>query len=89
MAAWESLPENLKFPPAARVLPETGFVRLSQVLRVIPVGKTTWYAGVKAGHFPSPVPLFERAMGYRVEHIRALIALLSAQNLGPSSKGGA
>ena len=30
------------------VLPETGFVRISEVLKVFPVSKSTWWAGVKA-----------------------------------------
>ena len=34
-------------------IPETGFVRLSQVLAVIPVGKTFWREGVKSGRFPN------------------------------------
>ena len=46
-------------------LPETGFVRLKQIigdptakppiLPIIPVGKSTWWAGVASGRFPAPV----------------------------------
>jgi predicted DNA-binding transcriptional regulator AlpA len=39
------------------VIPETGFVRLSQVLSVIPLGKTCWWKGVKSGRFPKPIKL--------------------------------
>ena len=41
-------------------LPETGFVRLSSILAPtgpIPVGKSTWWAGVKSGRFPKPIKL--------------------------------
>ncbi len=41
-------------------LPETGFVRLKQILGPqgpIPVSKSTWWAGVKAGRYPKPVKL--------------------------------
>ena len=34
-------------------IPETGFMRLPQVLSVIPLGKTCWWEGVKSGRFPS------------------------------------
>jgi predicted DNA-binding transcriptional regulator AlpA len=54
-------------------LPETGFIRLPEILRVIPVGKSTWWAGVKTGRFPKPVKLGPRITAWRVEEIRALI----------------
>lgn len=55
------------------LLPETGFVRLATILRIIPIGKTTWWAGVKSGRFPAAVKLSERTTAWRVEDIRALI----------------
>ena len=58
-------------------IPETGFVRLSQVLSVIPVGKTCWWEGVKSGRFPKPIKLTERCTAWKVEDIRHLIAELS------------
>ncbi|MFO1243225.1 MAG: AlpA family phage regulatory protein [Rickettsiales bacterium] len=57
-------------------LPETGFLRLSEVLRYIPVGKSTWWAGVKSGRYPKAVKLGERITAWRVEDIRALIEKL-------------
>ena len=64
-------------------LPETGYVRLPQILgnptaqppipAVIPVGRSTWWAGVKSGRFPQPVKLGPRTTAWRVEDIRALI----------------
>ena len=58
--------------------PPTGFLRLNQVLKIIPVGKTRWYKGLQSGEFPRPVALGSRAKGYRAEDIRALIDRLSA-----------
>lgn len=55
-------------------LPETGFVRLPNILKIIPVGKTTWWEGVKSGRFPKPVKLGSRVTAWRAEDIRALIA---------------
>ena len=56
-----------------QTLPETGFARLSQVLKIIPVGKTTWWNGVKTGRFPKSVNLGGRITAWRVEDIKALI----------------
>ena len=61
-------------------IPETGFVRLSQVLNVIPVGKTCWWEGVKSGRFPKPIKLTERCTAWRAEDIHELIKALSEQS---------
>ena len=58
-------------------LPQTGFIRLPQVLHVIPVGKSTWWAGVKSGRFPAAVKLGPRTTAWRVEDIRILLETLS------------
>ena len=58
-------------------IPETGFVRLSQVLSVIPLGKTCWWEGVKSGRFPKPVKLSERCTAWRAKDIHDLIKSLS------------
>jgi predicted DNA-binding transcriptional regulator AlpA len=60
------------------IIPETGFVRLSQVLTVIPLGKTCWWEGVKSGRFPKPVKLSARCIAWKAEDIRNLIKELSA-----------
>ncbi|RII26680.1 MAG: transcriptional regulator [Geobacter sp.] len=60
-------------------LPETGFVRLSQIIpSIIPISRSHWWAGVKAGRYPSPVKLSARCTAWRVEDIRALIERLAA-----------
>ncbi len=56
------------------ILPETGFVRLPEVLKVFPVSKSTWWAGVKDGRFPQPVKLGPKISAWRVNDIRELIA---------------
>ncbi|WP_418740853.1 helix-turn-helix transcriptional regulator [Desulfovibrio sp.] len=64
--------------PSVPVLPETGFLRLADVLKIVPVCRTAWYNGVKSGLFPKPVALGKRARGYRAEDLRALIDRLNA-----------
>lgn len=58
----------------AQTLPETGFVRLPDVLRLIPVSRSTWFNWVRDGKAPRGVRLGQRVTAYRVEDIRALIA---------------
>ncbi len=65
-------------------LPEVGYLRLTQIIgdpkrqppipAVIPVGKSTWWQGVRDGRFPQPVKLGPHITAWRVEDIRALIA---------------
>ena len=60
-------------------LPGEGFVRLSQVLKVIPVSRSSWYNGVRAGKYPRPNALDVKTKVYRVEDIRALIDRINGQ----------
>lgn len=60
-------------------LPDTGFLRLSQVLKVFPVSRATWYKGVKAGRYPQPVHLGPRVAAYRAEDIRELVQRVSEE----------
>lgn len=64
-------------------LPSIGYLRLSQILgnknsrppipALIPVGKSTWWEGVKSGRFPKPVKLGPKTTVWRIEDIRQLI----------------
>ena len=75
----DTYPEQIKTP--LNTLPETGLVRLSQILGdkkkgippIIPVSKSTWWAGVKAGRYPKPIKLGERTTCWNVDDIRGLI----------------
>lgn len=68
-------------------LPDEGFVRLPQILgdakhgipATIPVGKSTWWAGVKSGRYPAGVKLGPRCTAWRAADIRELIARLAAE----------
>lgn len=63
----------LETQPNHRLPTEYGFLRLNQILKLIPVGKTTWWNGVKSGRFPKPVKLGERITAWRAEDIRNCI----------------
>lgn len=73
------------------VLPLAGYVRLYQIIgnpkanppipAIIPVSKSSWWAGVKSGRYPMPCKLGPRTTVWRVEEIRALI------EFGPARRG--
>lgn len=50
-----------------------GLLRLPDVLRLFPVGKSTWWAGVASGRFPKPIKFPPRITMWRAEDIYALI----------------
>jgi len=67
-------------------LPTTGYLRLSQIVGkpatkgspaspgLIPVSRSTWWAGVRSGRYPQPTrALGSRITAWAVEDIRALI----------------
>ena len=65
-------------------IPQLGYLRLPQIIGspkanppippLIPIGKSTWWDGVKNGRFPKPVKLGPRTTAWRVEDIRQLLA---------------
>lgn len=72
-------------------LPETGFLRLAEIVgkpatqtapaipAIIPVSKSTWWAGVRSGRYPQPTrALGERITAWRIEDIVALIERAAA-----------
>jgi len=54
-------------------IPDTGFLRLPQVLHLFPVSRSAWWAGVKLGRYPQGVKIGPRTTAWRVEEIKALI----------------
>ena len=54
-------------------LPNEGFVRLPVVLKVLSIGKTTWWCGIRDGKFPKPAMMGKRTARWNVKDIRAII----------------
>lgn len=52
---------------------KAAFVRLTTILQILPISRSTWLTGIKSGHFPKPVRLGKRITAWRVEDIRNLI----------------
>ena len=72
-------------------LPAVGYLRLSQIVgkpatdrapaipAIIPVSKSTWWAGVRTGRYPKPTrALGDRITCWSVADIRALIEQVAA-----------
>jgi predicted DNA-binding transcriptional regulator AlpA len=56
------------------ILPREGFARLSNVIRILGIKKTTLWNWVKTGYFPKPVKLGPRTTAWRVGDVRDFIA---------------
>ena len=68
-------------------LPIEGFLRLKQIVgtkttpAIIPISKSSWWAGVKEGRFPQPIKLGKRTTVWRMSDIRQLVEKKSQNNL--------
>jgi prophage regulatory protein len=68
------------------MLPETGYLRLWQIIGdrkkkitpLIPIGRTQWFDGVASGRFPKGVLLGPRTRAWSVESIRKVLAEFGA-----------
>ncbi len=54
-------------------IPTMGFLRLPQILKIFPVSKSTWWAGVKDGRYPQSVKLAPKITAWKAEDIHHLM----------------
>ena len=59
--------------------------RKRKIKGVLPMGRTSWYKGIKEGIYPAPVKLSERSVAWKSEDIEALLARISAGGWGVKS----
>lgn len=64
-----------------------GFVRIGKVLELYPIGKSTWWAGVQAGEFPSSVKLGPNTTAWHALELRKLIQTLHPEAPASNSLG--
>ncbi|TSD61869.1 AlpA family phage regulatory protein [Variovorax sp. KBS0712] len=57
-------------PPVDRLL------RLPEVLTKVPIGRASWWKGVKDGRYPAAIKLGQRTSAWRASDIDKLIASL-------------
>jgi predicted DNA-binding transcriptional regulator AlpA len=58
---------------------KAGFLRLPQILKLIPVCRATWWNGCRSGRFPKPVKLGPNTTAWKAKDIAALIEQLENQ----------
>ncbi len=62
---------------------ETGFLRLPQIVGphgIFPIGKSTWWAGVKSGRFPRGIKLGPNITAWRRDDVRRLMESFERAN---------
>ena len=68
-------------------LPIDSFLRIKQIIGtktttgIIPISKSSWWAGVKEGRFPQPIKLGKRTTVWRMSDIRQLVEKKSQNEL--------
>ena len=71
-------------------IPSTGYLRIDQILgnarkgipALLPMCRSTWYAGIREGKYPKSINLTERTVVWRVEDILDLIEKIGKQDHG-------
>jgi predicted DNA-binding transcriptional regulator AlpA len=58
------MPENI---------PGNSLLRLPQVLAIIPISRSAWWAGVKNGRFPKPAKIGPRTSAWWASDIAAVL----------------
>ena len=64
----------------------TEIIRLPEVLKRTGVSRSTWLLGCKAGRFPRPIRLTDRAVGWLSSDIESFVAERVAARDAESSK---
>ena len=73
MTVYNIIQQNQKSKIIMKDIPEVGFMREKQILKVFPVSHSTWWIGVKSGKYPQPLKLSPKVTVWKAEDIRSLI----------------
>lgn len=58
---------------------EESFLRLPQVLAIIPISRSAWWQGGKDGKYPKPIKLGPRTSVWKSTEIHALVEKIAGQ----------
>lgn len=61
--------KDIVSPQEFEKFPTLAYLRLPQVLRLIPVSKATWWNGCKTGQYPKPYKIGLRTTAWKVKDI--------------------
>lgn len=79
--------QKIHTPLAADGLPHYGYVKLPQILAVIPRSRSAFLQFVQDGVYPRPYKIGPRTVAWKVEDIRAIMATfaqVSADTIDPN-----
>ncbi len=48
-------------------------IRIKEVLEIVPVGRSTWWDGVRCGRYPAPVHLGARITAWKLSNVVGLV----------------
>lgn len=65
--------------PLPEFLTRDELMRLTQVLMIVKIPKSSWWRGIKEGRFPKPIKLGVRTSAWLASDIKALIDRLAAE----------
>lgn len=68
------LPERLTIGKGYSWKNDDRLLRLNEVLEIIPVGKSNWWAGVKSGRYPAAVHLSRRITAWRLSEVMQIVS---------------
>lgn len=55
-------------------LPDSAMLAISEVLALLRISRSTWYAGIKTGRYPASVPIGPSSPRWRLGDIRKVAA---------------
>jgi len=53
-------------------------IKIEEVLSIVPVSRSTWFAGIRSGIYPKQIKLGERSSAWKLSDINKLIEELSS-----------
>lgn len=65
-----------------QTISENSLLRLPQVLALIPISRSSWWAGCKSGRFPKPVKIGPRTSTWRGSDILAVLEKIASGEAG-------
>ena len=60
---------------------DSALLRLPQVLELIPISRSAWFAGCKSGRYPKPIKLGSRTSVWKTRDIQDLLSRISNQEM--------
>lgn len=67
----------MSLPSTSNNIPLSGFMRIKDVLKLIPISRATWLEGVRSGLYPEAIHPSPGTSAWRVDDIQILIERIS------------